>query len=154
MNTDIQKLERELEHFKEQYFGLLDKLAGWGLDPRDPRPSRQFIAYWLKIYQAEDTQAAHKAAEERYQEATRLRLMQPKQPDPKVSAQGAVNAAVAAGRLPRIKTMDCQDCGEKARVYHHQSYEQSDWLNVIPLCHKCHHKRHHGKSESLKDSSQ
>lgn len=153
MSTDTQKLERELDHFKEQYFDLLDKLASWGLDPRYSRPPRQFVAYWLEVYQSEDTQAANLAAQKRHQEYIQSRLATPKQPDIKMDAQNAVNAAVAAGKLPRIKTVSCQDCGEMSGVYHHESYEKCNWLNVVPLCHKCHRRRHHPKSKPVQDAT-
>lgn len=59
-------------------------------------------------------------------------------------AHGAVNTAVKAGVLPRITERICvgADCGEQAQHYHHDSYEEADWLKVTPLCCNCHRKRH------------
>lgn len=53
-----------------------------------------------------------------------------------------VNSAVRAGKLPRIRTQACLDCGAQAQIYHHESYISGRWLDVVPLCASCHHIRH------------
>jgi hypothetical protein len=60
----------------------------------------------------------------------------------KRKARTAVHNAVAAGKMPCIKTLAC-DCGEQAQHYHHKSYDKANWLNVIPVCNKCHYSLHH-----------
>ena len=47
---------------------------------------------------------------------------------------------VRRGRMPGIRTQMCDDCGMGAEHYHHVDYDKP--LEVIPLCAKCHHKRH------------
>lgn len=60
----------------------------------------------------------------------------------KRAARKAVTYAVATGVLPRVSTLNCAHCGNQAHNYHHSSYAQKDWLDVIPLCVKCHRKVH------------
>jgi abortive infection bacteriophage resistance protein len=58
-------------------------------------------------------------------------------------ARRAVSVAVRAGRLPRISTLKCSNCPKQARDYHHHlGYAFEHWLNVIPVCRKCHKKLH------------
>lgn len=57
-------------------------------------------------------------------------------------AKFAVNTEVAAGRLPRVVSHTCADCGNQAKHYHHWSYAPEHWLDVIPLCAQCHADRH------------
>ena len=58
----------------------------------------------------------------------------------------AVRRAVISGKLPPIKTCACKSCGKPATNYHHHNgYEKENWLDVVPLCGKCHseeHKKH------------
>ena len=57
-----------------------------------------------------------------------------------IKAQTAVNHAIRAGKLPRPDTLQCS-CGEQAKQYHHhKGYEPKFWLDVIPVCMKCHSK--------------
>lgn len=60
----------------------------------------------------------------------------------KERARKAVSTAVRFEKLPRIKTLSCLHCGKQANTYHHHSYEPEYWLDVIPLCRKCHTKVH------------
>ncbi len=59
-------------------------------------------------------------------------------------AQHAVFAAVRCGKLPAVKILTCK-CGKQAEEYHHPSYAKEHWLDVVPLCYKCHCKlrNHH-----------
>lgn len=57
-------------------------------------------------------------------------------------AHSAVNNAVRRGKLPKASTLSCANCGLTADHYHHWSYEREHWLDVVPLCMKCHHKLH------------
>ncbi len=45
---------------------------------------------------------------------------------------------------------ECSECGEKAKELHHLSYDNLGfemlWVDVVPLCSKC-HKEVHGKEE-------
>lgn len=55
-----------------------------------------------------------------------------------LKAKMAVNHAVAAGKLPKVNTLKCA-CGEQAEQYHHhKGYAPEHWLDVIPVCKKCH----------------
>lgn len=60
----------------------------------------------------------------------------------KYKAHDPVNKAVRAGNLPRVTTRQC-NCGKQARRYHHHNgYDEAHWLDVIPLCVKCHFAAH------------
>lgn len=77
-------------------------------------------------------------------EAGKLAYLRQRQNHPeRFKAREAVIYAVKIGRLPRVSTLKCQDCGESAREYHHWSYEPEHWLDVIPLCKNHHSARHH-----------
>ena len=68
-----------------------------------------------------------------------------KAPSGKVQSQAsnAVNYEIKCGKLAKPTNLPCYDCGEPAREYHHYlGYRKSHWLNVIPLCNKCHSRRH------------
>ena len=57
----------------------------------------------------------------------------------KAPARVAVRMAVKRGDLSPIDRRICQKCGEKqAEGYHHESYKIEHWLDVIPLCARCH----------------
>jgi hypothetical protein len=60
----------------------------------------------------------------------------------RLRAREFVHNEVRAGRIPPIKTQLCTDCGKQASQYHHNSYEREHWADVIPLCYRCHGKRH------------
>lgn len=54
-------------------------------------------------------------------------------------AQRAVNLAVRRGEMPHIKTQKCSQCEKQARHYHHdKGYDIEHWLDVIPVCARCH----------------
>jgi hypothetical protein len=58
-------------------------------------------------------------------------------------AHAAVAAAVGSGRLAPASARMCEDCGETAAIYHHHAgYAQPNWLDVVPLCSRCHIGRH------------
>jgi len=63
----------------------------------------------------------------------------------KRAAKNAVNSAVARGDMPPAKDCACADRDDSCFgpvEYHHDSYLESDWLVVRPLC-RSHHQRWH-----------
>lgn len=57
----------------------------------------------------------------------------------KKKARMVVNNAVRDGKIPKASVLQCAECGESAKQYHHhRGYEEENWLNVIPLCRECH----------------
>ncbi len=55
------------------------------------------------------------------------------------NARDRVNKEVRAGRLPSPKTLTCTVCNNKAQEYHHhRGYKIHHWLDVVPICIKCH----------------
>jgi hypothetical protein len=59
-------------------------------------------------------------------------------------ARSAVANAIQASKIPPACMLTCADCGRPAQHYHHESYDREHWLDVIPLCRKCHTARHNG----------
>ena len=56
----------------------------------------------------------------------------------RIKARSAVNNAIKDGKLPRPDTLQCS-CSEPAKHYHHhKGYEPEHWIDVIPICVKCH----------------
>lgn len=70
----------------------------------------------------------------------------------KRNAKNAVMHAVAKGTLPRVTARLCVVCGEQAKNYHHWSYAPEHWLDVIPVCVRCHKMIHTGEI-SIPDAS-
>lgn len=68
-----------------------------------------------------------------------------------VRAHHAVVKAIALGALPPAKELPCADCPGQARLYHHESYEPSRWLDVVALCGSCHRARHRGRPALPRD---
>lgn len=58
----------------------------------------------------------------------------------KYRAHYLVRSAIKSGKLAKISSCTCADCGVKAQSYHHEDYSKS--LDVVPLCQVCHMKRH------------
>lgn len=58
-------------------------------------------------------------------------------------ARDAVVRAVRNGQLAPITTRACAECCVPARHYHHHlGYAAEHWLNVRPLCSRCHKRAH------------
>lgn len=56
-------------------------------------------------------------------------------------AGNAINNAIQVGKLPRPDSLQCYYCPAQAQEYHHHlGYEPKRWLDVIPVCRKCHQK--------------
>lgn len=64
-----------------------------------------------------------------------------------IKAMAIVNNAVRDGKLPRLNTLLCSYCTNPAQQYHHhKGYAPEHWLDVLPVCIKCHKKIHMEKS--------
>lgn len=64
----------------------------------------------------------------------RIKLKYPQ----RIKARTAVNHAIREGKLPRPNSLKCS-CSEPAQQYHHhKGYAPEHWLDVIPVCKKCH----------------
>ena len=59
----------------------------------------------------------------------------------RVKAVKAVNNAIRDGKLPQPDTLPCHYCPKLAQQYHHwHGYAPEHWLDVVPVCVKCHGK--------------
>lgn len=60
-----------------------------------------------------------------------------------IRAAQVINNAVRDKLLPHISTQSCSLCDNQAEQYHHhKGYEEEYWLDVVPMCRKCHMKLH------------
>lgn len=60
----------------------------------------------------------------------------------RLKAKSAVNHAIEARQLQHTNNFQCS-CGKQAQQYHHhKGYAPEHWLDVIPVCVKCHRKYH------------
>jgi len=63
----------------------------------------------------------------------------------KHKANITLNNAIKLGKLPRPDTLRCS-CKKQAEQYHHhKGYAPENWLNVVPVCTKCHNIIHQEK---------
>ena len=60
-------------------------------------------------------------------------------------AKYKINYAIRKGRMLRASNFTCQICNDKkAQDYHHYlGHEPEHYLDVIPVCKKCHYTIHH-----------
>ena len=59
----------------------------------------------------------------------------------RIKAKNAIAHAVTSGQMQPIDAMKCS-CGKQAHHYHHPSYAEEHWLDVIPVCRLCHKRIH------------
>jgi len=63
-------------------------------------------------------------------------------------AYQSVRTAIEKGELPKPSTLPCKFCFDDAHLksaeeyHHHKGYAREHWLDVIPLCKKCHSSYH------------
>lgn len=71
----------------------------------------------------------------------------PKESKPRTlqqQAHDAVAKAISAKKIPPAKNLNCAECDDSAKDYHHHNgYEKEHWLDVTPLCRSCHWGKHH-----------
>jgi len=84
---------------------------------------------------------ARKRASKHYQQSEKGKVSgeryQQNHPE-RIKARSAVMIAIVAGKLPQASSLQCS-CGHQAAQYHHhKGYAPEHWLDVIPICKKCH----------------
>lgn len=90
--------------------------------------------------------AARKASVKRYEQSekgqrNRKRIAQrhARRFPEKRKAKDTIQNEVKRGRMPRATELVCANCGSAAEHYHHHlGYAKKHWLDVIPVCAKCH----------------
>ena len=99
---------------------------------RNPDEIRKQRNY-QKCYQKQYSQT-HKGIVVRQKALDRYTINHPERRD----AKAAVRQAVKIGELAPVGSLQCS-CGEPANQYHHhKGYAREHWLDIIPLCKKCH----------------
>lgn len=82
-----------------------------------------------KFRMTERGRAIAKRAQDKYRASNRE----------KVAARAAVNHAIEAGRLISPLLFTCTHCKHSAKHYHHHNgYDPAHWLDVVPVCTRCH----------------
>lgn len=67
----------------------------------------------------------------------------------KYNARRYIRYAVEREKIQPAKELLCKDCGNQAQEYHHhKGYEKEYWLDVIPLCVKCHRRVANGQKKA------
>ena len=69
----------------------------------------------------------------------------------KCAARTAVSNAIRLGNLSKASDCICHKCPNQAYQYHHWSYEPEHWLDVQPVCQKCHTAIHCPTSPTCQD---
>lgn len=78
---------------------------------------------------------SEKGKKARSKQIKRFKIRHPEQS----KAHEAVKNAIKTGRLPRPDSLTCHYCPARAKQYHHyKGYEPEHWLDVVPVCIKCH----------------
>jgi len=61
----------------------------------------------------------------------------------RIKAKNFVNHAIRDGKLSRPDVKLCWYCTKPAQQYHHyRGYEPEHWLDILPICRKCHTRTH------------
>src|SRR5258707_1397428 len=62
----------------------------------------------------------------------------------RIKARNAIANEVRRGRIPSPSTQQCVICKvrQAKHYHHHKGYEKIHWLDVIPVCNKCHNSIH------------
>ena len=109
------------------------------------RQSKKGKVAHKRYRQSEVGKAIQSAAQKRFY------IQHPKQ----CKAVSAVQHAIKIGKLPRPNTLQCHYGPVQANQYHHwHSYEPEHYLDVVPVCIKCHRKIHRKASlDSFSDFS-
>ncbi len=70
-------------------------------------------------------------------ESTRYHTRHPEQR----KAGHTIMTAIRANRLTHPDTLSCYYCPAQAKEYHHnKGYAKKHWLDVVPVCQRCHTK--------------
>jgi len=60
----------------------------------------------------------------------------------RILARMAVQQEIRRGTLTKPSFLSCKKCDKNAKQYHHYNgYKKAHWLDVIPVCQKCHRKQ-------------
>lgn len=109
-------------------------------------------SYQKRYEQSENGKERHKRADRKYRQTEKGKVLYRKlaknarkENPEKIEARKAVNHAIRVGRLPQPGSLLCHyylqkpDCEKQAKEYHHhKGYAPEHWLDVIPVCIKCH----------------
>lgn len=110
--------------------GVMKLMKHFGIQPRTGAAA--IHAQW--IHRGKMTEEERKQHE--YEKVKRNRARWPN----KARARWSIGNAVSRGEMPRPSDCACSQCGAPAAHYHHhKGYDNEFWLDVIPVCAKCHY---------------
>ena len=102
--------------------------------------------YYKKYSQTERGKERIRLAREKYKQTKKYNAtkkaynIKNKQEHPeRYAARNEVTKATMSGKIPYPYTLKCVKCGKQAKQYHHYlGYLKKHWLDVDPVCIKCH----------------
>lgn len=105
---------------------------------------------YKKTEAGQESERRYMRSEKRRRRAKEYRKLHPYKPvnvnylTEEKRARRTVWYAVYSGKLPRVHTLQCSHCDNRAEHYHHhKGYAKEVRLDVIPLCAVCHARVHH-----------
>lgn len=128
------------QYYENNKERVLSTNADWRM--RYPQKMRQYQKTYEERYPERVNNSKRRYAQLHARELVAKAMQYRKEHPDKYKAHVAVQVAVGKGLLPKIGTQLCENCGNVAQNYHHWSYEREHWLDVIPLCCKCHNGIH------------
>lgn len=120
-------------------------------DPNNKEKTNAYARYFRKTPKGRINDQRGKK-KYRQSEKGRLNDMRRRQRDKhKMRARYALNRAVSVGKLFPATECECFICGNPAKEYHHYlGYEPEHYLDVKPVCKKCHASIHHPQSSDTR----
>lgn len=100
--------------------------------------------YHKKYQQSQRGRQINQANSKRYGRSKKGRATQNRRREKdidKCAARSAVSNAIKLKQLPKASGLNCHYCHNIANQWHHHlGYAPEHWLDVVPICVKCHSK--------------
>ena len=111
-------------------------------DPKRYKKWREQLRINNKNNKERNTQLKRIWAQNNLQKVKTTRKNWLKENPEKRKAQQVVGSHIKNGTIPKASSLQCTDCINPAKHYHHESYLEEHWLDIVPLCTACHGIRH------------
>ncbi len=111
--------------------------------------NRQKVRRHMQTEKGKATQKRHAQSEKRKKTIKAYALRHPN----RIKARCFIKDTIRQGKLPSPNSLLCIFCKKPAHKYHHHlGYEPEHWLDVVPVCQKCHsicHSKYLSKAGNL-----
>lgn len=129
-NNPIGRKESSQKYYKTHKQEHTKRCVAWA--KRNPK---KVMEIKLKCF---DNMTEHQIKRFNQQKIKSTKQQRQKFPD-KYKARNKVNNAIARNKIPKVYTLQCINCGNQAKQYHHhKGYDIEHWLDVVPMCIPCH----------------